>query len=76
MTSNPKPSPWYSTPRDARRRKPTELTLPEATRKALDKLAKGAGVSRSVVVERLIGVATVEMVVRLGKDDKHWINNS
>ncbi len=54
MTGNPKSSAWYSTPRSKRTRKGTELTLSDAAKAKLVRLAKKRGVSMSEVVEDLI----------------------
>lgn len=54
MSSNPKDSPWYSTPRNARKRRGVEVTLSDEARAKLDKLVKKSKTSRSAVVEALI----------------------
>jgi hypothetical protein len=54
VSGNPRRSDWYSTPRDARRRKPVALTLSDAARARLDELAEARGESRSATVEALV----------------------
>lgn len=54
MTSNPKSSPWYSTPKAKRRRKGLEVTLSDEARARLEALADAEGVSLSAMVEALI----------------------
>jgi hypothetical protein len=51
---NPVDSPWYSTPKDARNRKPIGITLSDEGRAALDALAEERGESRSAIVESLV----------------------
>ena len=52
VTGNPKGSPWRSTPRDKRHRKPITLTLSDEARERLDELAPDG--TRSAFVEDLI----------------------
>ena len=59
MSGNPKDSPWYSTPRHMRRRKPLGLTLPEDVLERLDAIARVRGVSRSEVIADLVRDAPV-----------------
>ena len=54
MPSNPKDSPWYSTPLDARKRKPIGITLSPEALDRLERMAKARKVSRSQVVEDLV----------------------
>ena len=53
----PKPKPthdtWYSTPAEARRRKPLELTLSDEAREALIAASERAGVVRSRYADAL-----------------------
>ncbi len=51
---NPVDSPWYSTPKAERNRKPIGITLSDEGRAALDELAEEKGESRSQVVEALV----------------------
>jgi hypothetical protein len=51
---NPKESQWYSTPAEARKRKPFTITMSEEAKERLDKMAKARGVSRSQVLEALV----------------------
>jgi hypothetical protein len=53
MSSNPKTSPWYSTPKSKRHRKGIEVTISDEAREKLDRLAAQYG-SRSAAVEALI----------------------
>jgi hypothetical protein len=46
--------PWRATPEDQRRRRHVNLTLPPEVVAELDRMADAEGVSRSVVVERLV----------------------
>lgn len=60
MPGNPKDSPWRSTPRSKRKRKPLAITLSDDARLRLDALAlkdaleNEAPVSLSGTIERLI----------------------
>ena len=58
MAGNPKDSPWYATPQEARRRKAVILTLSDEARARLDALAEQRGTSKSALVEALIASAT------------------
>lgn len=51
---NPVDSPWYSTPTEARNRKPLTITLSNDGRSALEALAEERGESRSAIVEALV----------------------
>lgn len=51
MTSNPKTSPWRSTPREQRKRKPINLSLSDAALALLDELAAEEERARSQVIE-------------------------
>jgi hypothetical protein len=48
VSGNPPDSPWRSTPRDKRRRKPLAITLSAEARKRLSWLANGGSLSRTV----------------------------
>jgi hypothetical protein len=52
-TGNPVTSPWYSTPREARKRPVLTLSVDPATPEALERLGAAWGLSKSAVVDRL-----------------------
>lgn len=54
VSGNPTDSPWYSTPRGARKRRPIEVTLSNAALSKLERLSRKYAVARSRIVERLI----------------------
>lgn len=54
MTGNPKDSPWYVTPQEARVRKHVSLTLSDEARDRLKRMAKARKTSSSAVVEELV----------------------
>ena len=54
MPSNPKDSSWYSTPKEARKRKPIGITLSDEAQDRLGRMAKARKLSRSQVVEHLV----------------------
>ena len=56
MPGNPKTSPHYSTPRDRRKRVPTNLTLSADALALLDELAKDEQRARSQIVEDALNV--------------------
>jgi metal-responsive CopG/Arc/MetJ family transcriptional regulator len=64
MAGNPKDSEWYSTPKDKRKRKGIEVTLPDEVRERLDALSDQHNVSRSQMVERLIMAAPLRANIR------------
>lgn len=64
---NPTDSAWYSTPNAARGRKRVELTLPPETIAALEALALGEGVSKSAMIEALIGAEVARRPKRRSK---------
>lgn len=53
---NPKGSPWRSTPRAARRRKPLSVTLSNEERAALEAYATARGLTLSQAVAELIRI--------------------
>lgn len=59
MSGNPKDSPWYSTAKSLRRRKPLGLTLPEDVLERLDRMTKVRGVSRSEIIAELVREAPI-----------------
>lgn len=54
MTEKQKETQWYSTPREARKRKPIGITLSDEAQERLEKQAKARKCSRSQVVEAFI----------------------
>lgn len=56
---NQKDSPWYSTPKNARKRKPLGITLSDEAQERLEKQAKARQCSRSQVVEALVMAAPI-----------------
>lgn len=56
---NPKDSQWYSTPAEARKRKPFTITMSEEAKERLEKQAKARKCSRSQVVEALVMAAPI-----------------
>ena len=54
MPGNPKDSTWYSTPKEARKRKPIGVTLSDEAHERLEKMAAARKLSRSQVIEDLI----------------------
>lgn len=59
MTEKQKETQWYSTPREARKRKPIGITLSDAAQERLEKQAKARKCSRSAVVEALVMAAPI-----------------
>lgn len=64
MPGNPKDSEWYSTPKERRKRKGIEVTLPDEVRDRLDALADARGLSRSAVIEQLVMAAPLSKTKR------------
>lgn len=56
---NPKDSQWYSTPANARKRKPFTITLSDEAQERLEKQAKARGLSRSKAIEAMIMAAPI-----------------
>jgi len=54
MAGNPKDSEWYSTPNEARKRKPLKLSLSDECQDRLERMATARGISRSQIVEELV----------------------
>ena len=51
MAGNPKTSPWRSTPREQRKRKPINVSLSDESLALLDELAEEEERARSQVIE-------------------------
>lgn len=56
MAGNPKTSPWRSTPREQRKRKPLNVSLPDDALALLDELAEDEQRARSQIVEDALNV--------------------
>ncbi len=59
MTEKQKETQWYSTPKEARKRKPIGITLSDEARERLEKQAKARKTSCSKVVEALVMAAPI-----------------
>ena len=66
MAKHQRDTEWYSTAKDARKRKPLGLTMSEEALARLEKQAKARGVSRSQVVEDLVMTAPVRPAKETG----------
>lgn len=64
MAGNPKKSAWYATPQEARTRKMVAVTLSDAARERLEKLARKRSMSKSELVETLIMEASLSSAGR------------
>ena len=60
MPSNPKDSEWFSAPNVKRKRKLTNLSLPDDVRERLEKIAAVRGTSMSEVVCTLVRAAPIK----------------
>lgn len=69
MPGNPKDSAWRSTPREKRKRKPIEITLPDASLELLAELSAASGEHRSRVIERALELYAEETIGGAKRDE-------